>query len=50
MTKRARLTLQEVLLHCDDSDECDDYLDDPDEPIMDGSDMSSVIWREMIWM
>ena len=34
MTKRARLTLQEVLLHCDS----DDYFDDPDEPVMDGSD------------
>ena len=30
------MTLQEVLLHCD-SDE-DYYFDDPDEPIMDGSD------------
>ena len=40
MTKRARLTLQEVLLHCDSDDEDydDGYLDDPDEPVMDGSD------------
>ena len=39
MTKRARLTLQEVLLHCDsDEDYDDDYFDDPDEPVMDGSD------------
>ena len=31
--------LQEVLLHCDsDEDYDDDYLDDPNEPVMDGSD------------
>lgn len=31
--------LQEVLLHCDsDEDYDDDYLDDPDKPVMDGSD------------
>ena len=39
MTKRAHLKLQEVLLHCDsDEDYDDDYFDDPDEPVMDGSD------------
>ena len=38
MAKRARLTVDEVLLYCDGSNEdYDDYID-PDEPIMDGSD------------
>ena len=35
MTKRARMTVDDVLLHCDDSGE---DFDDLDEPIMDGSD------------
>ena len=41
MTKRARLTLQEVQLHYDsDEDYDDDYFEDPDEPepVMNGSD------------
>ena len=39
MTKRARMTVDEVVLQCDDSDEdLDDCMDDLDEPIMDGSD------------
>ena len=33
MAKRARLTVDEVLLYCDGSDEdYDDYIDDPNEP------------------
>ena len=37
MTKRARYTTEEVLLAVDSDDE-DDYVDDPAEPFMDGSD------------
>ena len=36
MAKRACMTVDEVVLQCDDSDE--DLDDDLDEPIMDGSD------------
>ena len=37
MAKRPRLTVEDVLDHwSDDSD--DDYLDDPDEPLLEGSD------------
>ena len=39
MTKRARIAAEEVILHYADSDEdYGDYMDDLDEPIMDGSD------------
>ena len=42
MAKRARYTLHDVLHFCDDDDdscaEYDERLDDPDEPVMEGSD------------
>ena len=39
MSKRQRMTVNEVVMHCEDSDDdLDDYMDDFDEPVMDGSD------------
>ena len=38
MAKRPRLSVEDVLQHFDDDYYDDDYLGDPDEPIMEGSD------------
>ena len=39
MAKRARLTVDDVLQQCADSDEeCPEYEYDPEEPVMEGSD------------
>ena len=45
MAKQAHLTVDEVVLHCDDSDEdFDDCMDDLDVPIMEVT-MNLVTWR-----
>lgn len=49
MAKRTRLTLDQVLEQCDDSnDDYDECIDDLDEPIMEGSDdeFSDLEWND----
>ena len=43
MSKQQRMMVNEVVLLCKESDDDLDYMDDFDEPIMDGSDDDSVI-------
>ena len=49
MAKRTRLTLDQVLEQCGDSnDDYDECIDDLDEPIMEGSDdeFSDLEWND----